>query len=116
MVRYLSQLRRNTMFNARYTALRTVAAAFGTVIAAGICLAGAAAPAAAAEAPRVVTVSYSDLNLSSDAGRNAFDNRVKQAARSVCSIGSGDLRARADEARCIGAAINAVQVKPQTKG
>jgi UrcA family protein len=104
------------MFAPRYTALRTVVATLGTVIGAGICLIGATAPAAAADAPRVVTVSSSDLNMASEAGRNAFEQRVKLAARSVCSLGSGDLRARADEARCVGAAINAVQAKMPVKG
>jgi UrcA family protein len=104
------------MFNARYTALRTVVATLGTVIGAGICLVGATAPAAAADAPRAVTVSSSDLNMASNAGRNAFEQRVKLAARSVCSLGSGDLRARADEARCVGAAINAAQAKMPVKG
>ena len=103
------------MFASRYTALRTVVATLGTVIGAGICLIGATAPAAAADAPRVATVSFSDLDLASAAGRNVFQQRVRRAARSVCSLGSGDLRARADEARCIGAAISAAQVKAPAK-
>ncbi len=104
------------MFAPRHTALRTVVATFGTVIGAGICLIGATAPAAAADAPRVVTVSSSDLNMASVAGRNAFEQRVRLAARSVCTLGSGDLRTRADEARCIGAAISAAQAKAPVKG
>ena len=104
------------MFAPRHTALRTVVATLGTVIGAGICLIGATAPAAAADAPRAVMVSTSDLNMASNAGRNAFEQRVKLAARSVCTLGSGDLRARADEARCVGAAISAAQAKLPVKG
>lgn len=43
----------------------------------------AAAPAVAAT-PDSVAVGYSDLNLSSPAGREAFEGRVAAAARLVC--------------------------------
>ncbi|MFZ4688826.1 MAG: UrcA family protein [Polymorphobacter sp.] len=102
------------MFTTSHTALRTVLGTFGTVIGAGLCLFGATAPAAAADAPRVTKVSTSDLNLNHVAGRNAFDNRVKLAARSVCANGSGDLRARVEEARCIDAAVSAARAMPVT--
>lgn len=41
-------------------------------------------PAAAQTAPTSVAVEYGDLNLASDAGRAAFDNRIAFAARQLC--------------------------------
>ncbi len=94
---------------ARPTLLRSVVGAFGTVIFAGICLAGATAPAAAAEVgARTTLVSYSDLNLANAKARSTLDARIRSAAHKVCNNGGGDLRARADEARCIATAISQV--------
>lgn len=84
---------------------RTVIGTIGTVFCAGLCLLTATAPAAAAEAPRAQLVSVADLNLAHPQGRNALDARIRQAARTVCDNGSGDLRARAEAARCVRAAI-----------
>ena len=41
-------------------------------------------PAAAQTAPTRVAVEYGDLNLASDIGRAAFDNRIAYAARQLC--------------------------------
>ncbi len=102
------------MFTTSTNAFRTVLGTFGTVICAGVCLAAAAAPAQAAEAPRATTVSYVDLNLANDQGRDTLDARIKAAARSVCSNGSDDVRGRTEEARCVRDAIS--QAKMNTVG
>jgi UrcA family protein len=74
-----------------------------------LALAALAAAPAFAETPDSVAVGYSDLNLSSPAGREAFDGRVATAARQVC----GEYRplelkmiaiSRACQARAIAAA------------
>lgn len=93
------------------TVLRAVAGTLGTVIFAGICLAGAAAPAVAAEAPRAATVVTRDLNLASAHGRATLDGRIKQAARSVCTNGHGDYRARVEAARCARNAVIAARAQ-----
>jgi UrcA family protein len=87
------------------TVQRTVIGSIGTLLFAGICLAGAAAPAFAAEAPRVQTVSYADLNLANAAGREALDQRIKAAAESVCSTGRDEAAAKVAESRCVRDAI-----------
>jgi UrcA family protein len=99
------------MFTTSAYAVRTLVGAVGTVIFAGACLLGATAPAQAAEAPRTSVVSYSDLNLASDHGRTVLDARIKLAARNVCANGAGDLRSKADEARCTRTAVEAAQPK-----
>lgn len=88
---------------------RTIIGAFGTVVFAGICLMGATAPAQAAEAPRTAIVSTAGLNLATDAGRDAFQDRVRHAAQAVCAAGSDDVRAKAGETRCVKAAVRAAQ-------
>jgi UrcA family protein len=75
----------------------------------------AASPVVAAEtSPTVQTaISYSDLNLASDAGRKALDQRIRIAARQVCgkpSLQDG-LRARLDANRCQAEAISATRAK-----
>lgn len=93
------------------TVSRTVIGTIGTALFAGTCLFAATAPAAAQDAPRAKTVAYSDLNLSSSEGRQALDRRIKQAARSVCFNGSGDLAARSAEARCVRVAVEGAVAK-----
>jgi UrcA family protein len=66
-----------------------------TTLAAAIVATFTAAPALAQDAPAVrsVAVSYADLDLGSEAGREAFDNRLRQAVRDVCgTASSADLR------------------------
>jgi UrcA family protein len=92
---------------------RVIIGSIGTVLAAGLSLSGALAPANAAEvqAPqtqaRVQTVSYADLNLTNAAGRAALDQRIKAAAESVCATGLNDTAARTAESRCVKAAVEA---------
>ncbi len=89
---------------ANQTVTRTVIGAFGTALCASICLLGATVPAHAGEVPQTRTVSYADLDLSNSHGRATLTNRINQAAKEVCSIGSGDLRAQIEESRCTRAA------------
>lgn len=56
-------------------AVAAVAAAFAGPVAAG-----------SPDAPQA-TVRYSDLDLSSTAGRAAFDRRMRSAIRQVCGVG-----------------------------
>ena len=93
------------------TIVRATVGVFGTAVFAGLCLLGATAPAEATEAPRVTTVSYSDLNLSNVKGREALEMRILQAARSVCETGSNDAASRIQELRCVREAVNAAQSK-----
>jgi UrcA family protein len=93
------------------TVSRAVIGTFGTALCAGICLIGATAPAAAAEAPRAQLVRYSDLNLASAAGREALALRIRHAARNVCETGSHDLGARSAQARCIRTAVDGAVAK-----
>lgn len=101
------------MFTTHTSAFRTVLGAFGTVICAGACLIGATAPAAAATMPvaaqRSVVVSYADLNLASDHGRNVLDARIRFAARNVCETGARDVASLTASSRCVRAAVEATQ-------
>jgi UrcA family protein len=94
------------MFTTSTSAFRNLLGTVGTVLCAGVCLIAATAPAQAAEAPRATTVSYVDLNLGNDQGRDTLDARIKAAARSVCANGGNDVRARTVEARCVREAIS----------
>ncbi|UAJ09765.1 UrcA family protein [Polymorphobacter megasporae] len=59
----------------------------------------AVAPAAAAISPEIVvqqkTVSYADLDLSSAAGRDTLDHRLRSAANSVCLDASAPIATKA---------------------
>lgn len=61
------------------------------VVAAVFFAAAAIAPAAQARETRI---SYADLNLSSQAGAQAFEARVRHAARRVCGDGVGRVSLR----------------------
>jgi len=66
---------------------------FGTLSA--LAVASAPASASAQQAPRQVTVSYSDLDLASTAGESELNRRVGSAVRRVCaSNGTRDLKSR----------------------
>jgi UrcA family protein len=108
--------RRNTMLTTSTNTFRNVLGTIGTVICAGVCLVAATAPAQAAEAPRATTVSYVDLNLANDQGRDTLDARIKAAARSVCANSGGDLRARTGQARCIREAISQARMTAFSHG
>ena len=98
-----------------HNAQRVIIGSIGTVLAAGLSLSGALAPAQAAEtsAARVQTVSYADLNLTNAAGRAALDQRIKAAAESVCATGLNDTAARTAESRCVKDAIAAATAVTQ---
>lgn len=74
-----------------------------TLTAAALAAASFAAPALAAD-PVSSTVAYGDLNLSSPAGVEAFNRRVRAAAKVVCGDGPG-FRSLA-ETRWIGRCID----------
>ena len=54
-----------------------------TILAAAALVAGIAAPAFA-QSPEFIEVSYGDLNLTSDAGRQVLDSRIAGAAEQLC--------------------------------
>ncbi len=76
---------------------------------------GALSPVAAAETTRTAekVITYSDLNLASEAGRTTLDQRIRAAARQVCRNQSvqGGLRAHLDASRCEAEAVSAAQAK-----
>lgn len=71
-------------------------------IAAGICVAGATAAAAAEPVPFSAKVSYAGLDLSSAAGKEAMQRRIKQMAEQLCGdVKTERLRTlREEKARC----------------
>ena len=96
----------STFSSASHTLNRTTVGAAGTLFFAGLCLAGATAPAKAAEAPvRSQVVSYADLDLGSPQGRKTLQFRIRKAAREVCDQNSNDSWARAKEAECFVTAL-----------
>lgn len=68
------------MFTLNSIVTRTVVGTAGMAICAGLCLAGATAPAAAATV-RTQVVRYTDLDLRKAAGRATLDHRIAAAAR-----------------------------------
>lgn len=86
---------------------RNAVGAAGAALLAGACLFAATTPAKADPVVVSKTVSYADLNLAQPQGRATLDARIKAAARSVCPVGSVDLKSRLDETRCIRTAIAA---------
>lgn len=100
------------MFASTQNFARTFAGAAGTLLFAGLCIAGATAPAQAQQpkAPityslndageRVAHVRFSDINLGSREGQARLDGRLRIAARTVCSNGQQDPYAAAAASRC----------------
>jgi len=97
---------------------RAVIGTFGTMVCAGLCLFGAAAPAVAAtdDVPRARIVSYGDLNLSNPQGRETLDRRIRRAAEGVCATGMDDLRARTAEHQCVRAAVDGAAARMIASG
>lgn len=96
----------STFSSASHSLNRAIIGAAGTLVFAGLCLAGAAAPAKAAESVvRSKVVSYADLDLGSPQGRKSLQFRIRQAARDVCDQNSNDSWARAVEAQCFVTAV-----------
>jgi UrcA family protein len=71
------------------------------LLAVPLATAGIAAPAFAQDDTRSVSVSYDDLNLSSERGRERLTTRVRMAVQKVCgSPGRVTLRERVAEREC----------------
>lgn len=83
---------------------------------AAICATGVAAPASAQDGERAtVSVRYDDLNLSSAAGRERLDTRMRVAIRKMCDAGpSATLRQRAAASECTATAKRSIE--PQVAG
>lgn len=95
---------------------RTLAGAAGTLLFAGLCIAGATAPANAQIAysvnetgHKVAYVSYADLNLASKAGRNSLETRMRTAAKQVCHGTAFDRWAQAQEYKCFNETLDATR-------
>ena len=85
------------------------------LLAVPLATAGIAAPAFAQGDARSVTVSYDDLNLSSEGGRERLTTRVKVAVRQVCGSPSRmTLRERAAENACKAQAMRDAETKLAT--
>ena len=103
-----------TTFSSSFT--RTAVGTVGMAFCAGLCLVGATAPAHAAtfgatapahaDTVRTATVSYADLDVAHAQGRAALDRRLHIAARAVCSSSQESPAARANENRCVRAALS----------
>lgn len=82
------------------------------LLAAPLATAGIAVPAFAQDDTRSVSVSYEDLNLSSERGRERLTTRVKMAVRKVCgSPGRVTLSERAAENACKALAMRDAETK-----
>ena len=66
----------------------------------GACLFSAGASANPAREPVSVRVSRAGLDLTSDAGRTAFQRRLRSAIASACQPRTGGLDALADSRQC----------------
>ena len=66
----------------------------------GACLFSAGASASPAREPVSVRVSRAGLDLTSDAGRTAFQRRLRSAIASACQPRTGGLDALADSRQC----------------
>ncbi|WP_422061365.1 UrcA family protein [Sphingopyxis sp.] len=81
------------------------------ILIAAIASGGAAVPAFAQDDLQrpSVTIHYNDLNLSTSAGRERLDTRVRMAIKSMCSVDSRSLRQRAAALECEAAAKRSVE-------
>ncbi len=66
----------------------------------GACLCSAGASASPAREPVSVRVSYAGLDMTSAAGRAAFQRRLRSAIASACEPRSAGLKAIADAQQC----------------
>ncbi len=93
---------------------RTAFGTLGTLIFAGLCLAGATAPAYAFElgrSARSEVVRTGDLNLASNAGRETLADRIEAAADRVCVTGTSDVAGRLEQSRCRRNAVAAASTR-----
>ena len=100
------------MFASTQNFTRTLAGAAGTLLFAGLCIAGATVPAQAqqpkapisysvnADGDRIALVRYADINLQTREGQARLETRLRIAARNVCSNGQQDPFATAAADRC----------------
>ena len=83
------------------------------LLAASVAVAGIAAPAAASEngLPSAPVV-YSDLDLSSVAGREQLSTRIERTARKICALEPRrDLQRQAESRACQAQAMRSVEVQ-----
>lgn len=104
------------MFASAKNFSRNLVGAAGTLMFAGLCIAGATAPANAQIAygvnetgHRVAYVSYADLDLDSKAGRSRLENRMRTAAKEVCHGSASDRWVAAEEYRCFQETLKATR-------
>lgn len=104
------------MFASAKNFTRNLAGAAGTLLFAGLCIAGATAPANAQIAysvnesgHKVAYVSYADLDLASKAGRNRLETRLRTAAKQVCHGSAYDRWAQAQEHKCFTETLDATR-------
>jgi UrcA family protein len=91
---------------------RSLVGTAGTLLLAGLCIAGATAPAAAhttldvnGQGQQVAVISYADLDLGSPDGRAALEGRIRVAARKVCTDNSPDPRSGINTFVCVQQAL-----------
>ncbi|SFN71160.1 UrcA family protein [Sphingomonas sp. OK281] len=75
-----------------------ISVASATIV--GACLFSAGASASSVREPVSVRVSRAGLDLTSDAGRTAFQRRLRSAIASACQSRAGGLAALADAHQC----------------
>lgn len=81
-----------------------------TILAAAALVAGTAAVPALAQGQETVTISYADLNLANQAGREAFDRRIAGAVAELCgAVNPVELGRAAIGRACIAETLAAVQ-------
>lgn len=104
------------MFASAKNVTRNIVGAAGTLFFAGLCIAGATAPAQAQVAygvsetgHKVAFVSYADLNLGSKAGRSRLESRLRTAAKQVCHGSAIDPWVAAEERRCFNETLQATR-------
>lgn len=104
------------MFASAKNFTRNLVGAAGTLVFAGLCIAGATAPANAQivysvneTGHRVAQVSYADLDLGTKADRSRLENRLRTAARAVCHGSANDPWAVAEEYKCFTETLKATR-------
>jgi UrcA family protein len=95
------------MFTSAKNLSRNIVGAAGTLFFAGLCIAGATAPAQAQIAygknesgHKIAYVAYADLDLGSPAGRSRLENRLRTASKQVCHGSDASRMAIAEEFAC----------------
>lgn len=104
------------MFASAKNFSRNLVGAAGTLFFAGLCIAGATAPAQAQVAygvndsgHRVAYVSYADLDLGSPAGNATLNGRLRIAAKNVCQSNGITPWAAVENHKCITQALQATR-------